>query len=167
LNSNNNNTILQQRSSFVNNNTAQQQQQSSTTISRPSSRVGDASSRPSSRLGSTHRYFQPIDTEENQLNEFDSFNFVSHHEFDDDEAFIVGDTQIESAIPSDHSGPQEWDGANPDAVIARLKALKETVYTPLGLKPFYKSYTVWSKLNADQQDKALAWFRKLPEHVKC
>jgi len=68
---------------------------------------------------------------------------------------------------TDVSAPAEWDGANPDAVLARLKALKENAYSPLGLKAFYKSYTTWSKLNAEQQDKALAWFRKLPESVKC
>ena len=67
---------------------------------------------------------------------------------------------------TDVSAPAEWDGANPDAVLARLKALKENTYSPLGLKAFYKSYTTWSKLNAEQQDKALAWFRKLPDSVK-
>jgi len=67
---------------------------------------------------------------------------------------------------TDVSAPAEWDGANPDAVLARLKALKENAYSPLGLKAFYKSYTTWSKLNAEQQDKALAWFRKLPDSVK-
>ncbi len=67
---------------------------------------------------------------------------------------------------TDVSAPAEWDGANPDAVLARLKALKENAYSPLGLKAFYKSYTTLSKLNAEQQDKALAWFRKLPDSVK-
>ncbi len=64
-------------------------------------------------------------------------------------------------------GPPEWDGANPDAVLVLLKALKEKAYAPVGLKSFCKSYSSWSKLKADQQDKASAWFRKLPEHVKC
>jgi hypothetical protein len=64
---------------------------------------------------------------------------------------------------TDVSAPAEWDGTKPDAVLARLKAIKENAYSPLGLKAFYKSYTTLSKLNAEQQDKALAWFRKLPD----
>jgi hypothetical protein len=161
----NNNTNQQRSSSIINNNN---QQRSNTIISRPSSRVEDGSRPPSrsSRLDGKQHFFRPIDPDETQLNEFDSFNFVAHHEFDDDESFI-GETQVEAATPLDPNvGPPEWDGANPDALLDRLRQLKESVYSPLGLRSFYKSYTVWSKLKADQRDKALAWFRKLPEHVK-
>ncbi len=92
---------------------------------------------------------------------------MSHHEFGDDKSFIIGETQLEAATPLDPNvGPQEWDGANPNALLDHLRQFKETVYSPLGLRSFYKSYTVWSKLKADQRDKALAWFWKLPEHVK-
>jgi hypothetical protein len=63
--------------------------------------------------------------------------------------------------------PVEWDGAFPDAVLSRLKALKEEALSQYGLKPFYKSYNNWSKLKPDQQDKALAWFCKLPSHIQC
>jgi hypothetical protein len=63
--------------------------------------------------------------------------------------------------------PIEWDGAHPDAVLSRLKALKEEALTQYGLKPFYKSYNNWSMLKPDQQDKALVWFRKLPNHIQC
>ena len=40
--------------------------------------------------------------------------------------------------------PVEWDGTFPDAVLSRLKALKEEAPTQYGLKPFYKSYNNWS-----------------------
>ena len=64
--------------------------------------------------------------------------------------------------------PMEWDGANPDAVLAQLKALKEEALTQYGLlKSFYKSYYNWSKLKPEQQNKALAWFWRLPEHIQC
>jgi hypothetical protein len=63
--------------------------------------------------------------------------------------------------------PVAWDGAFPDAVLSRLKALKEEALTQYGLKPFYKYYNNWSKLKPDQQDKALAWFHKLPSHIRC
>jgi hypothetical protein len=52
--------------------------------------------------------------------------------------------------------PAEWDGAHPDAVLARLKALKEEAITQHGLKSFYKSCNIWSKLKPDQQNKVLA-----------
>jgi hypothetical protein len=153
---------------------AYHQQQSSGSrrqVSRPSSRAESGSSRPPSRTNETQQQFRPIDPEETQLNDFDAFNnFTSTHDFDDDESFVA-ETQAEPILESPSSepivGPPEWDGANPDAVLARLKSLKETAYGPVGLKSFYKSYSSWSKLNADQQDKAVAWFRKLPEPVKC
>jgi len=63
--------------------------------------------------------------------------------------------------------PVAWDGAFPDAVLSRLKALTEEALTQYGFKPFYKSYNNWSKLKPDQQDKALAWFHKLPSHIRC
>jgi len=62
--------------------------------------------------------------------------------------------------------PVEWDGAFPDAVLSRLKALKEEALTQHGLKPFCKSYDNWLNLKPDQQDKALAWFHKLPNHIQ-
>ncbi len=176
ISANNNTYIQQQYISGItvtrnNNNNNQDQQHRS----RPPSTVGAGSSRPSSRLGANQDSFRPIDPEETQLNEFDSFHFVPHHEFDDDGSFIaesqvIGETQLDAAPAAPHSdpnaGPPEWDGANPDAVLSCLKALKEAAYVPSGLKSFYKSYSTWSKLNPDQQDKAVAWFRKLPDHVK-
>ena len=176
ISANNNTYIQQQYISGItvtrnNNNNNQDQQHRS----RPPSTVGAGSSRPSSRLGANQDSFHPIDPEETQLNEFDSFHFVPHHEFDDDGSFIaesqvIGETQLDAAPAAPHSdpnaGPPEWDGANPDAVLSCLKALKEAAYVPSGLKSFYKSYSTWSKLNPDQQDKAVAWFRKLPDHVK-
>jgi hypothetical protein len=112
-------------------------------LSRPSSRAESGSSRPPSRTNETQQQFRPIDPEETQLNDFDAFNnFTSTHDFDDDESFIA-DMQAELMLDSSSSepivGPPEWDGANPDAVLARLKALKETAYAAVGLKSFYKS----------------------------
>jgi hypothetical protein len=63
--------------------------------------------------------------------------------------------------------PVEWDGANPDAVMAQLKTIKEEAIVQYGLKSFYKSYMMWSKLKPDQKNKALAWFCKLPENIQC
>lgn len=99
----------------------------------------------------------------------DTFNFTSSNDFHDDK-FFVADTQMELMFDPSNSEPigghPEWDGANPDAVLAHLKALKETAYPPVGLKKFYKSCRSWSKLRADQQDKALAWSWMLLEHDK-
>jgi hypothetical protein len=54
--------------------------------------------------------------------------------------------------------PIEWDGAHPDAVLSQLKALKEALLQVL---------QNWSMLKPDQQDKALVWFHKLPNHIQC
>jgi hypothetical protein len=52
--------------------------------------------------------------------------------------------------------PLEWNGTSPDAVLMHMKSLQDDVVAPHGLKAFYKSYTNWSKMTPDQQDKALA-----------
>jgi hypothetical protein len=95
------------------------------------------------------------------LNDFDTFNFTSTNDFHDEKSFVA-DTQMEIMLDPSYSepigGPPEWNGANLDAVLSHLKALKETANAPIGLKKFYKSCSSWSKLKADQQDKALAWF---------
>jgi hypothetical protein len=124
--------------------------------SRPSSRAGSAGSRPQSRVGDAATSFRPI-----ECNEFYSLDLEGDVDsFMDD----VANCETEEAV---RDGPAEWDGANPDTVLGRLKALKESVISPLGLRSFYKSYSNWSKLNPDQQDKALAWFHKLPDHIQC
>jgi len=124
--------------------------------SQPSSRAGSAGSKPQSLVGDTATSFHPIDG--NELYSLDLEGDVDS--FMDD----VANCETEEAV---RDGPAEWDGANPDAVLGRLKALKESVISPLGLRSFYKSYSNWSKLNPDQQDKALAWFHKLPDHIQC
>jgi hypothetical protein len=44
--------------------------------------------------------------------------------------------------------------------------MKPEVCEQYGLRPFYKSYSHWEKMTADQRNKSLAWFRKLPDHLK-
>jgi len=123
--------------------------------SRPSSRARSAGARPQSRVGDAATSFCPI--EGNELYSLDLEEDVDSL-MDD-----IANCETEEAV---RDGPAEWDGANPDAVLGRLKALKESVISSLGLRSFYKSYSNWSKLNPDQQDKALAWFCKLPDHIQ-
>lgn len=117
---------------------------------RPGSRLGDDNLRPGSRLSTTPSIGnRPVDVDDS--NEGGSLD---------------GSLGTDAELVDQPSGPAEWGSANPDAVLARLKTLKENVLTPVGLKAFYKSYSSWAKLKPDQQDKALAWFRKLPENVQ-
>jgi hypothetical protein len=62
--------------------------------------------------------------------------------------------------------PPEWKGVNPDALMKCIKLLKSEVLQPLGLREFYKSYSTWEKMSIDQGNKALAWFRHLPEQLQ-
>ncbi len=125
-------TPLEQLDSFTKyeNATANQQQQlngSKWQVSQPSSRAESGSSRPPFRTSGAEQQYHPIDPEETQLNDFDAFNFTTPHDFDDDES-LIAEMQLEATTPSDlNGGPPEWDGANPDAVIAHLKAVIETV----------------------------------------
>jgi hypothetical protein len=97
----------------------------------PSSRAGSAGSRPQSRLGDAATSFCPIDS-----NELYSLDLEG-----DDDSFMadVANCETEEAV---RDGPAEWDGANPDTVLGRLKALKESAISPLGLRSFYKSSAI-------------------------
>jgi hypothetical protein len=64
------------------------------------------------------------------------------------------------------NGPSDWNNVSPNQVMARLKLLKAEVLEQHDLHPFYKSYTTWEKMTREQQNKAVAWFRKLPDHLK-
>jgi hypothetical protein len=128
--------------------------------------------------------FTPIsslafDPDETQLNsqltmDFRRDPYLQVHSSEDSEeddeithVSVTQDTLMLQNLNSIHPiAPREWDGASPDAVLARMKELKDDVLAPLSLKGFYKSYNNWSKMKPDQQDKALAWFRKLPEQIQ-
>ncbi len=62
--------------------------------------------------------------------------------------------------------PSDWLNDSPNQVIARLKLMKAEVLEQYGLRPFYKSYSQWEKMTTDQRNKSIAWFRKLPDHLK-
>jgi hypothetical protein len=60
--------------------------------------------------------------------------------------------------PSSTGTPPEWQDVPPDAILAKVKTLKQEFLESKGLRPFYKSYNSWEKMTADQWDKAAAWF---------
>jgi hypothetical protein len=68
-------------------------------------------------------------------------------------------------LPSNGT-PPKWEDVPPDAIMAKLKSLKHEFLESKGLRPFYKSYSCWEKMTADQRDKAAAWFRRLPAHIQ-
>lgn len=79
---------------------------------------------------------------------------------------VVEETQqFESGEASGE--PAEWGGVHPDAVMHRLKLIKPELLSSLRMKGFYKSYCSWSKMSMEQKNKAIAWFLKLPEPLRC
>jgi hypothetical protein len=107
----------------------------------PSSKAESAGSRLQSRSSDGPFSFRPID----QPSELDNFEVEG-----DDYSFIANIEQCQQV--TEKEGPAEWNGANPDGVMAQLKTLKETVYSPFGLRSFCKSYSSWLKLKPYQQD---------------
>ncbi len=90
-------------------------------------------------------------------------------EDDDDLLTLNLDDSNEEQSPAGtgyHGVPSYWDNISPNQVMARLKLLKAEVLDQHNLHPFYKSYSNWEKMSADQCNKAIAWFRKLPEPLK-
>jgi hypothetical protein len=62
---------------------------------------------------------------------------------------------------------EEFDGVHPNDVMNCLKGIKTDVLTRHGVaKPFYKSYSNWEKMNQEQKNKTLAYFRKLPQQLQ-
>ncbi len=55
--------------------------------------------------------------------------------------------------------PNDWEGASPGVVMAKLKQIKAEVYEKVGLKAFYKSYNSWEKMMLEQRNKAFAWYQ--------
>jgi len=60
----------------------------------------------------------------------------------------------------------DFEAVHPDHIMTNLKLIKPEVLVHFGLKPFYKSYCSWDKLSVEQKNKALSFFRKLPEHLR-
>jgi len=52
----------------------------------------------------------------------------------------------------------EWDGCTQDAIIKRLKAINPDQLKDLGIREFFKSYSLWEKLTNDQKNKMVSYF---------
>jgi len=89
----------------------------------------------------------------------------SHNDlFNDDDNYAEegplgdsGEGLDELAAVASFTTPSDWSGVSPDHVIARLKLIKQDVCEQRGLRPFYKSYTLWDKMTMDQRNKGLAY----------
>jgi hypothetical protein len=90
----------------------------------------------------------------------DDNNMLLDDLLDGDEGDLLPSSENITSTPSD------WDNVSPNQVMARLKLLKTEVLDQHGLCPFYKSYSNWEKMSLDKQNKAVAWFHKLPEPLK-
>jgi hypothetical protein len=100
------------------------------------------------------------------INNLSQSNSLSDFGIDNDDN-ILEDVVDSGKLPDTGtavSTPSDWNNVSPNQVIAQLKLLKAEICEQHSFCPFYKSYSNWKKLTADQQNKSLAWFCKLPEH---
>ncbi len=67
---------------------------------------------------------------------------------------------------NDGTLPPEWEDISPDVMIRCLRAIPSRALVDIGMKDFYKSYPSWSKMTADQRNRAIAWFRQLPDEMQ-
>ncbi len=98
------------------------------------------------------------------INDFDDNNIIDGD--DDNNNIIDGDDNNNNIIGGndDNNNYQsgtivsstialgDWEDAAPELVIAKLKQIKPEVYERFGLRPFYKSYNSWEKVNSDQRN---------------
>jgi hypothetical protein len=57
-------------------------------------------------------------------------------------------------------GPDDWEGIFPDSVMKKLKTISSQFWGK-NKKEFYKTFTQYNKMTADQRNKAIVWFRNL------
>jgi len=95
--------------------------------------------------------------------------------YDDEDDFVPDSFPLEniqlaptqfSATQTQVSGPPEWENISPDIILKRCKALSPESTRNAGVRDYYKSYPSWDKMTADQKNKALAWYRSLPDTFK-
>jgi len=73
-----------------------------------------------------------------------------------DEGTVIDGTQQTTTTSFQDGDAPDFSGVNPDYIMHRLKLIKPEVLTHCGLKPFYKSYSSWQKLTADQRNKVIS-----------
>ena len=101
------------------------------------------------------------DSEEEDADEADE-----REQDEDDDGAQVSDKDDEDEEDEDSSDfPAEFRGAHPEFIISRLKLVKEEQRGE-NTKSYWKSYTKWSKMSADQKNNTVAWFSKLTEGMK-
>ncbi len=106
---------------------------------------------------------------DDEFNDFDDDDFEEHAQSDNrdpslfDNDSVIPETQ---ATTANADIPQDFEGVDPDYIMDRTKLIRPDILTMLKMKPFYKSYSSWEKLSADQKNKALSFFRKLPAALR-
>jgi hypothetical protein len=150
---------------------------------RPSSRLSghQSSYQPSSQLGlSEEEPAQPQQDAElalfNQaIDDFDDYNNIINGDEDnnniingedDNNNIIDGDDDNNNYQSGSTYAPADWENVSPDVVLAKLKQIKPELFEWFGLRPFYKSYIYWEKMDGEQRNKAVAWYRKLSPEIQ-
>jgi hypothetical protein len=140
--------------------------------------AGNADDSQATRLNTQEDDFVNFVNEVNQGKDDLCDGFSSEEESSvEGSGLVVEETQQFSQLPErpqlvarcstvQSTNPPEWEDIPPDAVIKRLKAIPQEVLFSLRVREFYKSYPIWDKMSPEQKNKAVAWYRSLPEHIQ-
>jgi hypothetical protein len=103
------------------------------------------------------------------FSDYDDDDFEENEQIDNcDPLLFDNDTVIPDTQGTSANGvlPQDFEGVDPDYIMHRMKLIWPDIITLLKMKPFYKSYTSWQKLSADQKNKTVSFIRKLPTPLR-
>jgi hypothetical protein len=140
--------------------------------------AGNADDSQATRLNTQEDDFVNFVNEVNQGKDDLCDGFSSEEESSvEGSGLVVEETQQFSQLPErpqlvarcstvQSTNPPEWEDIPPDAVIKRLKAIPQEVLFSPRVREFYKSYPIWDKMSPEQKNKAVAWYRSLPEHIQ-
>jgi hypothetical protein len=104
-------------------------------------------------------------TDVQESNNDADLDYTQQHDFMQED-YTNNQLAISDNVISNGTTPQEWEDIPPDIIMATVKKLKHKILEGKGLRPFYKSYNSWEKMIAEQRDKAIACFHRLPANAQ-
>jgi hypothetical protein len=103
-------------------------------------------------------------TDHQENNNDGDYDYTQQHDFVQEQD--TNDQYNVSANVISNGTPPEWEDIPSDIIMSTVKKLKPDLLEGKDLRPFYKSYNSWEKMTAEQRDKAIAWYRRLPANIQ-
>jgi len=141
---------------------ARQQPVNDSGIDEAASHLGDTDVDLSPLTDHSHgRSFEEVEGSQNSLPNYDTVPSSVPHENHNVPNTSQGAGAAAAATTL--NAPPEWEDLAPDVVIRCIKKIPAQELATIGMREYYKSYPVWQRMTVDQRNRAIAWFRQLPE----